>query len=179
MLTETKEWTYKEYLKIEEGRYEIIEGTLSEMPAPSPKHQEIVGEIFVRLRNFIKERELGKVFIAPVDVVLSENNVLQPDIVVVLKENSDIIKERAVMGSPDMVVEVVSPSTLKRDMEDKRKIYAKFGIKEYWLVFPGEKAVEVLTLKDKEYEVFSFGYENGKVKSCILKDFEINLEEIF
>ncbi len=179
MATLTKKWTYEDYYKLEDDkRYEVIEGELVEMSAPTTIHQRIVKRIAWVLDRFVEEKGLGEVFISPVDVVLSDENILQPDVVFVSKDN-DIVQEKAIFGSPDLVVEVISPSSLKRDTEDKKRLYARFGVKELWLIFPGERAVEVFSLKDKEYEVCSFGYEGGKVKSCLLKDFELNLEELF
>ncbi len=180
MATATKRWTYEEYYKLnDDKRYEVIEGELIELFTPAVIHQRIVKRLFIELTEFVEKRNLGEVFISPIDVVLSDENVFQPDIVFVSKENAGIVKEKAIFGSPDLVVEVISPSTLKRDTEDKKRLYAKFGVKELWLIFPGEKAVEVFSLKDGGYEVCSFGYDSGKVKSCILEGFELNLEQLF
>ena len=180
MATVTKRWTYGDYLKLDDDkRYEIIEGELLEMPAPSTTHQRLVGRLFRLMSEFVEEKGLGEVFVSPVDVILSETNVVQPDVVFVSKERSEIVKEKGVFGAPDLVVEVISPSTLKRDTEDKKRIYAEHGVKELWLVFPGERAVEVFTLRGSSYEICSFGYEEGSVKSCNLKGFELNLGELF
>ncbi len=180
MATATKRWTYEEYYKLnDDKRYEVIEGELIELFTPAVIHQRIVKRLFIELTEFVEKRNLGEVFISPIDVVLSDENAFQPDIVFVSKENAGIVKEKAIFGSPDLVVEVISPSTLKRDTEDKKRLYAKFGVKELWLIFPGEKAVEVFSLKDGDYEVCSFGYDSGKVKSCILEGFELNLEQLF
>ncbi len=180
MATVTKRWTYGDYLKLDDDkRYEIIEGELLEMPAPSTTHQRLVGRLFRLMSEFVEEKGLGEVFVSPVDVILSETNVVQPDVVFVSKERSEIVKEKGVFGAPDLVVEVISPSTLKRDTEDKKRIYAEHGVKELWLVFPGERAVEVFTLRGSSYEICSFSYEEGSVKSCNLKGFELNLGELF
>ncbi|AAC07222.1 Uma2 family endonuclease [Aquifex aeolicus] len=180
MTTTLKKWTYKDYLKLpDDKRYEIINGELLEVPAPTTTHQRIVGKLFRILSDFVESKELGEVFVSPVDVILSEDNVFQPDIVFVSKDRKEIIKERGIFGAPDLVIEVISPSTLKRDTEDKKKVYEKACVKELWLVFPGEKAVEVFFKKDKNYKVCSFGYENLSIRSCFLKGFELNLKEIF
>ena len=180
MATVTKRWTYGDYLKLDDDkRYEIIEGELLEMPAPSTTHQRLVGRLFRLMSEFVEEKDLGEVFVSPVDVILSETNVVQPDVVFVSKERSEIVREKGVFGAPDLVVEVISPSTLKRDTEDKKRIYAEHEVKELWLVFPGERAVEVFTLRGSSYEICSFGYEEGSVKSCNLKGFELNLGELF
>ncbi|MFN3265108.1 MAG: Uma2 family endonuclease, partial [Aquificaceae bacterium] len=100
----------------------------------------------------------------------------QPDIVYV----SDTSKVgNRIHGSPDLVVEVVSPSTLKRDITDKMKIYEKHRIKEYWLVFPLEKTIMVYELTEKGYELFSYATEKGRVKSKVLEGFELDVEEVF
>ncbi len=180
MATATKRWTYEEYLKLEDDkRYEIIRGELLEMPAPTTTHQRLVGKLFRWMSDFVESKSLGEVFVSPVDVVLSEENVLQPDLVYISKKNSNIIKERGIFGAPDLVLEVISPSTLKRDTEDKKSLYREFGVKELWLVFPGEIAVEVFSLKSDRFEVCSFGYEKGSVRSCLLKNFEVDLEKLF
>ncbi len=180
MAVREKPWTYEDYLSLEEEkRYEIIDGELLEMPAPSLRHQKIVGMLYRLLSQHVEEKALGEVYISPVDVVLSPYHVVQPDIVLVLKENYHTLKENSIHGSPDLVVEVVSPSTFKRDTEDKRRLYAKYGVKEYWLVFPEERVVEVLTLEGNEYEVFSHAFESGKVCSKLLEDFCLNLEGVF
>ena len=180
MATQTKVWTYEDYLKLEDDkRYEVIEGELLEMPAPSVKHQRLVKKLLKLLDEFVEKKSLGEVFVSPIDVILSETNVVQPDLVFVSKERSEIVQDKGIFGAPDLVVEVISPSTLKRDTEDKKKLYAKFGIKELWLIFPGEEAVEVFSLKGRDYGVCSFGYEKGEVRSCLLEGFGINLEELF
>ncbi len=175
-----KPWTYEDYLQLEdEKRYEIINGELLEMPAPSLKHQKVIWNLAYAFRRFQEATNCGDFYLAPVDVVLSDENIVQPDIVYISKDRLSIAKDRGIFDSPDLVVEVVSPSTFKKDTEDKRKLYAKHGIKEYWLVFPEEKVVEVLVLKEGGYEVFSYAFEKGKVCSSILEGFCINLEEIF
>lgn len=182
MKTTEKEklWTYEEYLKLgEDKRYEIIGGELLEMPAPSIIHQRVVKKLLRKLDEFVEAKGVGEVFVSPVDVVLSEILILQPDIVFISEEKKDFLKEKSIICPPDLVVEVVSPSTFKRDVEDKRKLYAQHGIKEYWLVFPEEKVIEVLNLQGKEYEVYSYAYDKGKVCSKILEGFCVDLEEVF
>ncbi len=175
-----KVWTYEDYLSLdEEKRYEIIDGELFEMPAPSVRHQEISGRLYVKLFNYIVESSLGIVLYAPIDVVLSEKDVLQPDLVVVLKENLSIVQERGIFGVPDLVVEIVSASSYKRDTEDKKRLYANYGVKEYWLVLPELRLIEVLTLEEGEYRAFSFACERGKVCSKLADGLCIDLEEVF
>ena len=180
MKTAEKPWTYEDYLKLEDDRrYEVLEGELVEMPAPGKKHQEACLELAIKFASFLRKEDKGKLYLAPFYVVLSEHTVLQPDLVVVLKENLHIVEEKGIFGAPDLVVEIVSPSTFKRDVEDKRKLYARYGVKEFWLVLPEERVIEVLVLKGQEYEVFSHAYEKGKVCSKLLEGFCVALEEVF
>ena len=170
--------TAEEFFKLypEESRIELIEGEVYEMPAPSFLHQEVLFRLAIKVRNFCEHKQVGIVVIAPIDVVFSRDTVLQPDIVYV----SDLskVKDR-IYGVPDLVVEVSSPSTLKRDITDKMKIYEKCGVKEYWVVFPSEKTILVYQLTENGYELFSSAIEKGKVCSKILEGFEVNLEEVF
>ncbi|MDW8294539.1 MAG: Uma2 family endonuclease [Aquificaceae bacterium] len=170
--------TVEEFFKAypEERRLELIDGEVYEMPAPSFVHQEVLFRLAISIRAYIRSKGSGISVIAPIDVVLSEDTVLQPDIVY-LSELSKV-KDK-IYGVPDLVVEVVSPSTLKRDLVDKMKIYEAHGVREYWLVFPSEKTLMVYALKGTSYELFSYATEEGKVSSKVLEGFEIDLKEIF
>ncbi len=170
--------TTEEFFKLypEESRLELVNGEVYEMPAPDTYHQDVVGNIFYLLKSYIRQAGKGKVFVAPVDVVLSKSLVLQPD-VVYLENESKVGKK--IHGSPDLVVEVVSPSTFKRDLTDKMKLYERHKVKEYWLVFPLEKTIMVYELKDDGYELFSYATEKGRVKSKVLEGFELEVEEVF
>ncbi len=173
-----KVWTYEDYLRLtDDKRYEVINGRLKEMPAPTPWHQAISRKISLLLARFLKD---GEFFYAPIDVVLGDRYVLQPDIVFISKERLGIIGEKAIMGPPDLVVEIISPATVRRDTVVKKSIYERFGVKEYWIVYPEEKAVEVWVLNDEgKYDLFNVAEGEGKVKSKVLEGLEINLKEIF
>ncbi len=167
--------TVKELYEIypPESRVELINGEVYEMPAPTTSHQRVLFRIAKRLDE---AKGKGEVLIAPVDVMLSEDILLQPDLVLVLDTTK--VKDR-VEGVPDLVVEVVSPSSLKRDVVDKFRLYEKYGVKEYWLVFPAEKSLLIFTLTDKGYELFSEAHEKGRVKSKLIEGFELEVSEVF
>src|SRR4051812_2681773 len=114
-------WTYNHYAALPDDgkRYEIMHGILLRVPAPNISHQEVVGEFFSYLRAHIKLNNLGRVFVAPLDVELAPNVVVQPDIAVVLKANFDKVAEARIVGAPDLVVEVASPSTANHDRREK------------------------------------------------------------
>ncbi|NPA79727.1 MAG: Uma2 family endonuclease [Thermotogae bacterium] len=176
-----KVWTYEDYLhSTDEGRYELINGRLEKMPAPSPYHQAILRELGFILFKFVKESGLGEIFYAPVDVVLDSHTVVQPDVVFIAKERMNMINyDRGIFGVPDLIVEIVSRGSFVRDKIEKFKMYERFGVKEYWIVYPGERAVEVWVLKDGKYELHSVAEGEGKVRSEVLKGLKVEVGEVF
>jgi Uma2 family endonuclease len=135
---ETDLLTVEDYRATPDGvRYQLVEGDLIQMsPAPNLFHQFIVGNIHLMLATFVAGKGLGKVVVSPCDVYLSEHDVFQPDVLFVSTANLDILKEDGVHGGPDLVIEVLSPSTAQLDKKPKRKVYARAGVKECWLVDP-------------------------------------------
>src|SRR6266542_4280007 len=126
----------------------------------------------------VKRQKLGKVFIALIDVVLDEENTVQPDLVFVATANLGIIQRRAIFGTPDLLVELISPSSVRRDRYDKKELYARFGVKEYWLGDPANKSLEILTLKEGHYELHCAAEEKGKLTSLVFAGLEFDLAEI-
>ena len=179
-----KVWTYEEYAKLKDDkRYEVLGGRLLMAPAPRPIHQKVSRNLEFALWEYVKKKKLGEVFYAPIDVVLGDKYVLQPDIVFISKDRLEIVdEERAIFGVPDLVVEVVSPSTLSRDTFEKKEIYESFGVKEFWLVYPDMKCIEVLFLEEGKYKVHDEGcLEEGKgeVSSKVVKGFKVRLKDVF
>jgi Uma2 family endonuclease len=176
---QARRWTYEEYYKLDDDqRYEIIDGNLLMAPAPDTWHQSWIGELYAILRAHVTQRNLGKVLMSPMDVVLDAENTVQPDIVFVATPNLQIIQRRAIFGTPDLVVEIVSPSSVRRDRYDKKALYARFGVKEYWIGDPANKALEILTLKEGRYELHGCAEEKGKLTSLVLSGLEFDLTEI-
>ena len=126
----------------DESRCELIYGRLYASPSPNPRHQVVVAAIWSILHR-IAGASGGIAFVAPLDVVLADHSVVQPDVIYIAAGNRGIIAER-LEGTPDLVVEVVSPGTSRRDRGEKLALYAESGIKEYWIVDPGERQVEFL-----------------------------------
>lgn len=173
-------FTYHDYLLLpEDKRYEILEGDLIVVPAPNTAHQQILGSLHAALFIHVLQYRLGKVFCAPYDVVLSEENVVQPDIIFVRSDHKGIITTDNIQGALDLVVEILSPGTKSRDLDIKRKIYAKYGIGEYWIVDPIEKTLEVLILGEEGYNSAGTYPNSAVVKSPLLPDFRVPLAEIF
>ena len=129
---------------------------------------------------FVKERRLGKVFPAPCDVVLSNTDVVQPDLLFVSRERERILLGGDnVLGAPDLVVEILSPSTAARDRTVKSTLYARHGVKEYWLADPVARTVTVMLLGEGSFETEAV-YSNGEtLTSPTLEGFAVNLDEVF
>lgn len=183
------DWTYDEYYNLtDENRYEIIDGKLIQRKGYNLEHQRVLGNIMMEFHNFIKQKPLGTFLHCPLDVVLDKHNVVQPDILYISNENKGIIREQAVFGSPDLLIEILSPSSKYRDIYIKKELYETFGIKEYWLVDPYIKSIDVLLLHDTgKYKLYSEGYlevdneRDGEriIESKVMKDFRLSLESVF
>ena len=133
--------------------YEIIGGEKFMAPAASPRHGRLLFRLGIALDDYTYDNKCGYVFTDNVDVYLPDGNLFKPDLVVVTKENSGIINwNKAIFGVPDMVVEVLSKSTRKKDVTVKKDIYEKNGVKEYWIVDPWVKSVSVYILRDGKFE---------------------------
>lgn len=175
-----KKYTYKDYLNIpDDKRCELIEGELIMTPSPKTEHLRIVGKLDFHLRKFVMENKTGEVFFAPYDVYLDEESVLQPDILFVSKERSNIIGENNIQGAPDLVVEILSEATAYRDAVQKKMLYARFGVREYWMVAPKEKFIELYSLKNKEYALVKTFFYDDTLESPVLPGFRLALKEIF
>ncbi len=176
---QAKRWTYEEYYRLDDDqRHEIIDGNLLMAPSPDMWHQSWVGDLYTVVRHQVQRHKLGKVFVAPFDVVLDSENTVQPDLIFVATANLDIIKPRAIFGTPELLVELISPSSVRRDRYDKKELYARFGVKEYWIGDPANKSLEILTLKDGRYELHCAAEEKGKLTSLVLAGLEFDLTEI-
>ena len=126
-------FTYEDYRHTpEDKRYELLDGELIMVLAPRTAHQRTSRDILIPINTFVAENDLGEVVIAPCDVVLSDTDVVQPDLLFVSKERSHIINEDNIRGALDLVIEILSPSTAQRDRTLKRTLYALHGVPEYW-----------------------------------------------
>ena len=174
-------WTYSELLEAmpAETLCEIIENKLFMSPAPNTEHQEISGELEFLMRSFCKKNKLGKIYDAPFDVIVDEANVVQPDIIFISNANLDKLSKRGFEGVPDLVVEIISPSTFYRDSHEKKDFYEKIGVQEYWLIEPANRIIEVFFLENQKYQLHSLVVEKGKAQSKILEGFEVKAKEIF
>jgi Uma2 family endonuclease len=148
-------FTYREYVHFPDDgkRHEIIAGDHYVTPSPVTRHQRISRHLQFQLYQAIEIPGHGEVFDAPMDLLLSEIDIVQPDIFVVLSANRRIVKPQNVNGTPDLVVEITSPSTRKRDLELKRELYQRTGVAEYWVVLTDDDHVEQYLLEGHQYRL--------------------------
>ncbi|MBF0459657.1 MAG: Uma2 family endonuclease [Nitrospirae bacterium] len=160
---------------------EIINGEEVVSPSPFSKHQRIVLNLIDIIRRHVKTNNLGQVYLSPLDVIFEEGiNRLQPDILFIKKENEAIIQDW-IRGVPDMVCEIVSPWSYKKDMIVKRAIYEKYKVPEYWIVVSELLVIEVLTIEVGRYRTHSIGdiEGDGVVTSKVIEGLQVNIRDIF
>ena len=175
--------TYEDYLTFPNDgkRYEIVEGGLFVTPAPFLRHQAILGAIHRLIANWCHASQAGQVFVAPTDVVLSANSVVQPDLLYVSTEHQARLGDRFVQGAPDLVVEVLSESTRRHDEITKRNLYASGGVPEYWVVDPEVWSIKVYRLQGGRFvRTAELSAENDEwITSPQLPGFKASLVELF
>lgn len=168
-----------EVLPDDGNRYEIIDGRLEVTPAPSFRHQSVSRDLLVSLVNWVRPRRLGEVFAAPADVQLAFDAIVQPDLLFISSERSSILGPQRCKGAPDLVVEIFSHASALRDTEVKRSLYARHGVREYWLVDLDLEQIVVLTLSETGYEELVRVGEGGAVSSSVLSGLSIPWSEVF
>lgn len=173
--------TYQDYLQLPEGgRWEVLEGDLRMVPAPGELHQRVSSGIYRALDTFVRQHALGRMYYAPMDVILAEDSVVQPDLLLIRKERLSILAPEGVRGAPDLVVEVLSPgSTAARDRGIKRRLYGRYGVQEYWLVDPAARTVEVTVSEGGELQTWQVFGAGDRVQSPLLPGFELVVDELF
>jgi Uma2 family endonuclease len=181
MTTQTKLITYDDYRTLPDDgkRYEIVGGELVMSPGATFYHQIISGNIFRELDNYVSENNLGRVVYAPFDIVLSMTDVVQPDLMYIANERTHIITENNIVAAPDLVAEIISESTKVRDQTTKKALYEKYGVKEYWLVYPVEERVEQFILRGEAFELKGELQASQKIVSNVMDGCSISLEKIF
>lgn len=181
--TERIRLTYADYelFPADGRRHEILDGEHFMTPSPNTRHQRAVRTLGFRLYAHAEENGLGEVFLAPFDVVLSDNDVVQPDILFLSSENASILDEVNVKGAPDLVVEVLSPSNRRLDEIVKRKAYEDFGVQEYWIADPELETVKVYCRQGAGFGApTELAAERGETLTTpLLPGFELPLQTVF
>lgn len=161
------------------NRYEIIGGKLIVSPSPSFRHQRVSFKLTSALDAYLSTTGNAQGVAAPMDVYLSRSDLVQPDLLVVINERAEIIQERGIMGAPDLVVEILSPSSIETDFLRKSKLYERYGVREYWIVNPESETVSVQTLDGDRFVIAGEYSRNDTLASTVLDGFSLDLALIF
>jgi Uma2 family endonuclease len=174
--------TYLDYVKLtppDNGNFELLNGQIYFMSSPKPSHQRISLRLSYFLAACVIPNNLGEIFTAPMDVVFTEYDTFQPDLLFITKERLNIIGENKIEGSPDLVVEILSPSNDANEMSYKRHIYGSKGVKEYWLINVEKQMLTLYKQIDNELRWQKDIQKNEVLKSEIIQGFELELSNIF
>ena len=178
-----KRYTGAEFLsrnELDENTYyELVNGKIVKKSSPNPRHQLILAKIYDLVSNYIKKNKSGTVLFAPIDVFLDNETVVIPDLIYISNDNKKIITNNGIEGCPDLVVEILSPSTAKYDRGIKMKAYKRNQVAEYWIIDPKAHALEVYVYQDQDYDLLSYAVEEGNIESQILQGFSLSIKELF
>jgi Uma2 family endonuclease len=173
-------FSYQYYrLLPEDTRYEILDGDLCMVSSPNTKHQRVSKKLLVALARQVEERNLGEIFVAPYDVILSDDNIVQPDIFFIAGGRVGLVGELNLHGAPDLVIEILSAVSRKKDLETKKKIYARFGVGEYWIVNPDAETIEVQIWSEIGYLRHAVYAKSMCLSSPLLPAVKLRLQDIF
>ena len=179
MLVDTR-LTYDDYCLLPNNgrRYEIIDGELFVTPSPRRAHQNVVTQLSSYLAEFVRREGRGRVYVAPLDVVFSFHDVVEPDILYVSQERASVLTEKNVQGAPDLVVEVLSETTAEIDRTTKLKLYARYGVQEYWLIDPEECTAEVYRRKGRGFARVASLQPSDSLTTPLLPGFSVLLQKL-
>jgi len=177
------EWTYADYCRLPDDgrRYEVLRGELHVAPAPTWKHQRAVLKLSILMELFVAECQLGVVGCSPLDVILPGDlaTPVQPDLIFIATGRNDITWDPKVEGAPDLVVEVLSPSSRQVDRRTKFEIYARAGVPEYWMLDQAARTIEVFRLRDGRYVLLGKVGPGERARSTALPGFEPSVDDVF
>ena len=172
--------TYDDYAAVDDGqRYELIDGELCMVPAPYSEHQRIALRLVRKLDHLVQRHTLGELCFAPLDVRLTPHDVLQPDILFVSKARKQTMALEGLRGAPDLVIEILSPSTAQRDRGRKSAIYHRAGVREMWIVDPDERTIEVFLPGPALFVLDGLYRGDERVRSTVLPGLELHAREAF
>ncbi|SHH30415.1 Uma2 family endonuclease [Desulfosporosinus lacus] len=183
---DNKRYSYAEYLKwSDDKRWELLDGIAFNIAAPSRRHQEVSGELFYQIRSCLADKSC-KIYSAPFDVRFSEPkqkdeqivNVVQPDLTIVCDKSK--LDDKGCLGAPNLIIEIISPTSISLDYVKKLALYEKYHVKEYWIIHPIDNTVMVFTLgEDYQYGRPSIFMEDCQLKSGVITDLTIDLKQVF
>jgi len=173
-------YTFNDFMRLpEDARVELVHGQIVRDPGPTYSHQRVSMRLSARLWNFVSGRGLGEVVAAPTDVRFSDTETYHPDLLFLSNERLDRVREQYVDGAPDLVVEILSPSTRDRDLTVKRETYETSGVREYWIVDIEAKTVEVLVNGADGFESHSEADTQEVAESSVLDGFSLEVATLF
>ena len=181
LLTTEKHYTKEDYERLPEGApYQLIGGELIMSPSPTFFHQEIIANILEKLRPFVRKNGLGQLALSPLDVHLTEDDIYQPDLIFIRKENLPLIGPHdRIHFVPDLVIEILSPSTAYYDYSHKKAVYCERGVKEYWIVDPEDKTIEIMVKDGNFYRTEALLRASAVLESAMFPGFSMKVEEVF
>jgi Uma2 family endonuclease len=173
--------TYDDYrlLPNDGNRYEILDGELSVTPAPSTRHQTVLGNLYRFLASYVVANQLGKLFIAPTDLILVPTTVVQPDLMFIGNDRRQIVTERAIEGPPTLIIEILSPTTHRTDRVTKAQLYAKHKVPNYWLIDPDQRTLEAYELVIDRYNITASARDAEVFIPSFFPGFSIQLSDLW
>jgi len=175
-----KKLTYEDYAELPEGApYQLIGGELVLTPAPVLYHQRISRRLVLHMGAFVDSHRCGEIFFPPTDVYLDEHETYQPDIVFVSNDRKGILQKKRIEGAPDLVVEILSPTTARFDLGEKFAAYEKYGVLEYWIIEPAGKTIEIFVWAEGRLVTDQKAGEHARVESKVLAGFGMDTNDIF
>ncbi|MBI1849121.1 MAG: Uma2 family endonuclease [Planctomycetes bacterium] len=180
-LAKSRHWTYDDYMRLPDDgkRYEILWGELVMTPSPARRHQRVIARLITALVKFLDGRDLGEWLPSPMDIVLANDSIVQPDLLFFRKGRSLDSPRHGIHVPPDLAFEVISDSSRKRDAEDKTRLYMQYGVREYWLVDPDPKRIDVFVF-DAGAIVSHGEFTSGEATSPdVLPGFRVSLADLF
>ena len=172
--------TYQDYCATpDDERYELLDGDLMMVPAPNMKHQKVLLTLARKLGDFTEEHRLGTVYVAPCDVVLSDTDVVQPDVLFISRAREHTVTDDNVRGAPDLVIEILSPSTADRDLGYKYELYGRHGVLEYWIVDPMAETIAVHRQGNGRLEAAETLGRGDTLRTALLEGLKLRLDDVF
>jgi Uma2 family endonuclease len=181
LIPESLKLTYEDYVTLPDDgrRYEILDGELAVSPSPTSAHQLVSHNLELALSIWVRTRSLGRIWHAPLDLILAPTVVLQPDIFFISNARSSIVTKRGVEGAPDLVIEILSDSTAARDRGVKMHIYARHGVPRYWIIDVDATSIEAFALRDGVYQSVAMFRHSDVAHFDVPEEFELCLGEIW
>jgi Uma2 family endonuclease len=178
-ISEEQDYTADDYLQLPENApYQLINGKLIFMAAPIPKHQRIVVRLTAYLFNYVDKNKLGEIFCSPTDVKFDHENIVQPDILYISIARAHII-QRMIFGAPEFIVEILSDNNKDNDLIRKKKLYGKYNVSEYWIVYPEEEQIEVFYSRNNEMQLIQTARKTDKIISKAIDGFILEVSMVF